>query len=130
MRNIQFSDFDQPQSYFIHPQFSDEILSLLFDMRCRTVRGIKDNFHGMYKKYECDLCNFTSQNQEHLMECLPLLTRVQRDNDVQYSDIFGIMDQQAKIVEFYSRLLVEKEKMGAVPTGANKESSGPCITLL
>ena len=82
----------------------------------------------MDNTYECDLCDFPIQNQEHLMDCLPLRKRVPRNDNVEYGYIFGTMDQQAEIVELYARLLEEKENIGGVPTGANFDNSGPCIT--
>ena len=66
---IKYTNLDNPQLYLLHPDFDNEMCSLLFNLRGRTVRNIKNNFHGMYISRCCDICGFSVQNQENMLEC-------------------------------------------------------------
>ena len=46
---INFKDLDRPQNYLGHKLFSNKLSSLIFDLRCRNVRSIKENFHKQFK---------------------------------------------------------------------------------
>ena len=57
VKYINFKDLSGPQSYLSHRSFSNKLTSLLFDLRCRNIRCIKDNFTGNIKvKYFVHFC--------------------------------------------------------------------------
>ena len=45
---IVHEDLSEPQKYLCHGSFSNKLSSLLFNLRCKVVRGIKENFHRQY----------------------------------------------------------------------------------
>ena len=42
-------DFNRPQNYLDHKLFSKKLSGLIFDLRCRNVRSIKENFYKQFK---------------------------------------------------------------------------------
>ena len=119
-----FSNIDKPQSYLTSSKLSNTEQSLLFNLRCRTVKDIKDNFSTMYGgKVECQLCSKATDNQEHILQCEVLLQQVPILNkSIKYEDIYGDMDQQYDVVILISALLVIRDRLlgeGASPTVAS-----------
>ena len=123
-----------PQKYLKSNKFTNKMSSLLYNLRCQSIRGIKDNFHSQYKNdLSCPLqCLNSSDTQEHVLFCqalVPHLTEGQKLKlaSVRYSDIFGTLDQQIDIVGMYLTLLRVRERLldtqGPAYPG---NSAGPC----
>ena len=51
VKHILFSNLNNPQEYLTSGMLTNDQSSLLFNLRCQTVNGFKDNFHGMYSNY-------------------------------------------------------------------------------
>ena len=69
IRGIKYDHF-KIQSYVTSPTFSNEMVSLLFNMRCSMTRGIKCNFPSMFRgdmkcKLKCDVPE-ALDSQQHL----------------------------------------------------------------
>ena len=43
--------------------------SLLYNLRCETVSGIRDNFHRQYPDIKCQLCLQEVDTQSHVLCC-------------------------------------------------------------
>ena len=88
VNNITFDNLYYPQKYLSSFMFTSDQCSLLFNVRCQTVKDIKDNFHRMYGgDIQCELCNNGIDNQEHLLQCQALLSIVPTDSDITYNYI-------------------------------------------
>ena len=122
--NINYTQLDNPQLYLLHPDFDNEMCSLLFNLRGRTVRNIKDNFHGMYSSMCCDMCGLSPQNQEHMLECQVLKQHIPRDQSIRYEHIYGSVEQQRNIVTLYAKLLKQHEIL--LNNLANRGSGNIC----
>ena len=139
VKNIKYTQFTKHQAYLTHPSFNDEMRRLLYNLRCKTVRGIKENFHKMYKDTKCDICYYPSQivscdTQEHTLDCSVLKSLVSRHPEIKYQHIYGSLEQQRNIVILFQKLLEKREQLlenniayrGSVVT----HSTGPYITYV
>ena len=110
-KNVIYSDFTIPQPYLTSALFDNNMSSLLFNLRCRTVKGIKDNFHSYYNNdIACELCGGTD-SQEHILQCHILKTHRPSSNPSVYSHIFGTVKQQRDVTILFTRLLVERDRL-------------------
>ena len=121
VRYICFSDLSGPQNYLSDMTFTNILRSLLFNLRCRSVKNIKDNFHQYYKgNLSCQLfCENSIDSQEHILICPGIkkhlsIKQLEVLNEVRYEHIFGDPLEQlgaAKafqlILKIQSRLLDE-----------------------
>ena len=82
VQNIQYSGLSAPQEYLMSTTFTNKKRQLLYNLRCRSVNGIKDNFHRLYgDELACPfLCPQQVDNQEHLLTCKLLITHLSASN--------------------------------------------------
>ena len=66
VKNIIFTQFSRPQEYLIHKEFDDEMKTVLYNLRCQSFQGIKENFHNKFQTHECDLCGIERDSQSPL----------------------------------------------------------------
>ena len=77
VKDITHDNLKEPQSYLVNPNFTNEECSLLFNMRCKTVKGIKDNFSSMYvNDMSCPLCHLEVDTLKHCLTCVTLKSEV------------------------------------------------------
>ena len=78
VQDIKYSGLNQPQEYLTSTSFSNKKRYLLYNLRCRSVKGIKDNFHRLYNdKVSCPfLCPQQIDNQEHIISCAPVIAKL------------------------------------------------------
>ena len=133
---FKHTSFSGPQKYLLSSKLTRKIRSHLYNLRCKSVRGIKDNFHRQFKEdLSCPLkCLNEIDTQQHLLHCQGLVPSLKESQQhllktVKYSDIFGSIDEQVKIVGIFQelvnmrkRLLTNRNQQSAYP-GSN---SGPC----
>ena len=108
---LQYTLKDKPQEYLSTKLFSNDECSMLFNLRCKTVKGFKDNFHGMNQNNLCDLCGRSEDSQMHALECHMLEVHVPRDPSISYSDIHGTVQQQKGFVVYFTALLEARERL-------------------
>ena len=84
--------------------FTNKKRQLVYNLRCRSVNDIKDNFHRLYGDEPAFpfLCPLQVDNQEHLLICQSLVTHLTSNNQnalqgVSYSHLFGTCPQQLYI---------------------------------
>ena len=79
--------------YLGNPLFNSESVTLLLALRTRTVRGIKNDFRGMFPDNLCPLSCDSPDTLQHVLECVELQQRhVSQNvtfNDIRYSDVFA-----------------------------------------
>ena len=63
VKDIKFDSLKEPLNYLKDKRFSNKMSSLILNLRCDSVNGIKGNFRKLYKgNLECQL-KFNSKNQ-------------------------------------------------------------------
>ena len=102
-RNVKHHTFKMQPYLNDHTMTKDDI-SLLFAMRAKTVRSIRNDFYNMYHTDMCPLCNQHVDTIPALMECQELLA-VHRTG-AQYEDIFSpsVDIQRAAVIQFRALL--------------------------
>ena len=111
VQNIVYDGSRKPQPYLLNKKFDNEMSSLLFNPRCKTVNSFTDNFHTWYgKEPPCRLCEKYVDSQEHALLCdviVKELTENQNQilNRTQYSDIFGNVEEQERITKMYQIII-------------------------
>ena len=90
------------QSYLNDHTMSKDDISLLFALRTKTVRGIRNDFGNMFHTNICPLCNQHVDTIPALMDCQELLA-VPRTG-AQYEDIFcpSVDIQRAAVLQYRS----------------------------
>ena len=118
VKYINYKDLSGPQNYLGHRSFSNKLTSLLFDLRCRNVRSIKDNFHRQYKgEILCPfLCITEIDSQEHLLSCQPVLKHLSDEQrgmlvEVKYEHLFGTTLEQLKVTQMFHILLKIRHRL-------------------
>ena len=134
VRNIIYSGSRVPEKYLTSPRFDNNMRSLLFNLRCRSVNEFHDNFHTMYgKEPPCRVCLTNIDSQEHSLVCSGIkeeLTDSELDmlNSLKYSDLFGNESQQFLATKMYQRILEIREFLLTKPTRhglPGQKNSGP-----
>ena len=70
VQNITYDGLRRPQQYLTSPKFDNDMCSLLFNLRVKSVNSFRDNFHTMYGKAPvCRLCYISQDSQEHALSC-------------------------------------------------------------
>ena len=97
-------------------------ISLLFAMRSRTMRSVINNF---LNNVNCSLGCSTLESQEHWIICQKTFSN--KNTKIMYTDMFGNLTQQVKIVKLFSQL--EEERMElckiAIPSSPVSLDTGP-----
>ena len=97
--------------------FSNEEVGVLSNLRSHTTRGIRSNFHQMYRNnLSCPLKCWSPSDaplrdtQEHLLVCskLNLATQTVVRGNIKYENIYGNVEDQKAIVNIFKEL-IEKQ---------------------
>ena len=68
-KHINYINLNSPQKYIKCKEFTNEEVSLLFNLRCKSVNSVKDNFHNMFgNNIQCDHCKLETDSQEHALQ--------------------------------------------------------------
>ena len=134
VKQIQYENMNKPQEYFGSKMLNNKQRSLLMNLRCKTVRGVRNNFHTFYKsEIFCPFkCKSEKDSQEHMLQChgiLSYLTIGQQEelSTVKYSDLFGSIQQQSKITQVFQFLLKIRYRLleNSQQPAYHGNSSGP-----
>ena len=108
------------QPYMRSDLFSKDDMTLLFCLRSRTVRGIKNDFSEYYKpNLSCPLCSKHLDSLPEVLNCTKLKYEVQslnketQDsiNQTNYEDIFSDILKQKQATKTYTILLKLREQL-------------------
>ena len=109
IENIIYRNFS-PQKYLSN--FTNDEVYLLSKLRSKSV-SVKENFPGMHSDLLCSLGCGVNENQQHILECQPILARSKIGSiltKVKHSDIYGPIKRQRIAVLVYSDLLKTREE--------------------
>ena len=131
VKHIEYSVNRHPQPYLTNSKFDNSMTSLLFNLRCSSVNGFKDNFHTQYgKSPPCKLlCGKGTDSQRHALYCTEIIRKLTNEelnsiNQLNYSYLFGSMEEQLQITIIYQRIL--EIRAAADETGLpGPNNSGP-----
>ena len=99
---------DKIQDYLITSQITTEEKQLLFQLRTRSY-DCRANYRNLYKnQLACFICG-QEDNQSHLLSCTTTTQGLDL-SEVQYSDIFGTVEQQVRITKLLM-LISNKRKV-------------------
>ena len=122
----------KPQPYLLNKKFDNEMSSLLFNLRCKTVNSFTDNFHTWYgKEPPCRLCKKYFDSQEHALVCDVIVKELTENQNqilkrTKYSEIFGNVEEQESITKMYQIILSIRDKILSTPQGLpGLDNSGP-----
>ena len=113
-------------AYLGSPLFNIENEKLLLALRTRTVKGMKNDFRGMYADNLCALSCNTPDTLQHVLECSVIQQYHTSKNitasEITYTDVFsGDIRKQKQATELFSELLVIRNKI----VSSQPEISGP-----
>ena len=95
--------------------FTKKNSKLLFNMTCQSVKGIRNNFHNFYdENIHCPFkCKNSYDTQAHVLSCPDHLSQYHKNdlNLVQYSDIFGSLLGQSKVIISFQQLMRVSERL-------------------
>ena len=123
VQNIRHVGLKYPQQYLKSDMFSNKIRGLLYNLRCKSVPGIRGSFHRLYNEdISCPLqCSVHIEDtQEHLLCCPKLVAHLSNSeqellNKVKYIDLFGSLTEQKDVAEMFAILLkIRKRLLGDV----------------
>jgi hypothetical protein len=118
VREIKYPEF-KIQSYMTSCLFTNSMVSTLFNMRSSMTRNIKNNFSSMFQNdMKCKLKCLPEaiDSQSHLLRCPKVLeelepAELESVKVVQYSDMFGSLEQQRKVVLSLMRIMEIRTKL-------------------
>ena len=110
-------------AYLHSPLFSSENGKLLLALRTRTVRGMKNDFSGMYSD---NLCPLSRDTLQHVLECSVLkqyhTSQNITDSNIRYTDVFSAdIRQQKQATQLFAELLEIRDRI----VNSQPEISGP-----
>ena len=112
VKYINYKYLSGPKKYLGHRSFSNKLSSLLFDLRCKNVRKINNDFHRQYKgEILCPFfCVSEIDSQEHLLSCQPVLKNLSDEQrgmlvSMKYEHLFGTTLEQLKVTQMFHILL-------------------------
>ena len=120
MKHIDHSGLNGPQEYMSHQTFNNRLTSLLYNLCCRSVNNLKDNFHNQYSaNIQCVFGCFSEiDSQEHQLKCYALRKHLSTGetlmvNSVSYNQIFGTVEEQLEVTKVFQFLLrLQKRLLG------------------
>ena len=121
VKHIKLSCLNNPQKYLTSKLLNNQMRSLLYNLRSRSVKSIKDNFHKYYKgNVFCPLKCLQVDSQEHLLCCAKVVLVLNDDQKmllgrVKYDNLFGTVEDQARVTGVFLFLLKIRTKLQDYP---------------
>ena len=112
-KNIHHENLSRTEKYMTTNKLNNKEVSLLFNLRCQSINGIKDNFHQMFKgNLKCDLCAIYVDSQEHLLQCQVLRQHINWNHEeIKYDHIYGSLQQQIEVTKLIHSLLEVRDRL-------------------
>ena len=123
VKHIQYTGERRTKAYLTHSKFNNEMVSLLYNLRCQSVNEFRDNFHTQYGQTPiCKICECHIDSQELALSCEKIKDNLNNKellelNSLTYQDIYGDEEQQLKITKMYQRILQIRDTLSNPATG-------------
>ena len=114
IKNIQYKKL-RLQTYITSQNLTEKEIQNLFALRSRMIK-VKRNFSNMYKQnLNCTFGCETEESQEHQLECESILDKLEDEKfllaELEYADLFGILQKQEEIIQIFSKILKVREEL-------------------
>ena len=122
---------NKPQEYISSKNITRRQSSLLFSLRSKTVRGIKENWSFMGQENTlCPICERHQDSQSHVINCPVMLSiKSKTNNYVIYEHIDGSLEEQIQLVQEFEKYLELRDMLlednEEYPVGLPGPHSGP-----
>lgn len=110
-RLLEHENLSKPQDYLLTNLLTNKQASLLYNLRCETVSGIRDNFHRQYSDIKCQLCLLEVDTQSHVLCCPFIKNQCKEYSSLPYDFIHGNLEEQVAITSLYSSLLEVRDRL-------------------
>ena len=120
-RLLEHDNLSKPKGYLLTNLPTNKQASLLYNLRCQTVSGIRDDFHRRYQGIKCQLCMLEIDSQSHILQCAVIKIQLSEYSSLPYHFIHGNLDGQVAITLLYSSLLEVRDR----PLNLGAGLSGP-----
>ena len=115
-----------PQEYLTGKTFTTQEISIIFGLKSRTIRGIKQNFKNQYTENTlCPICERAEDTQEHVGCCPVLLGIKPQATPPLYENIYGNVHQQKEMTQMCMLILQLRDELLA--GGTDQSPSIPVI---
>ena len=122
-------NFDKPQQYLTCKLFSNKQIALLFALKGKTVRGIRENFKNMYSDNTfCPVCQRCTDTQNHLIQCKVLQDIIPLPNEVHFSDMEGTLEQEMALIQTNEKYLALRDEPFTFNLSCVRCSLSPAVT--
>ena len=106
VRDNIYNGLQKPTQYLVNRKISYRQASIMFALRSKTLRGIKNNFKIMYSDNTlCWVCERSEDTQEHLILCKVLLNILPLEKHIEYNHMSGTEEQQVNFIQTYKKYL-------------------------
>ena len=104
---LHYEHLSGAQNYLMINKLNNKKVSILFNLRCQSVSGVKDNFHQQFRNnLMCDICGKYVDNQEHLLQCHELRKHIKwYHENIKFDHIYGSLHKQIEVTKLIFRLL-------------------------
>ena len=101
------------KNYLTTNELNNKKVSLLINLRCQSVSGVKDNFHQQFRNnLMCELCGKYLDNQVHLLKCQAIRKHIEWDHEnIKLDHIYGSLQQQIEITMLIFRFLEVRDRL-------------------
>ena len=112
VRDNVYPDLQKPQEYLTSELFTNQQCSLIFALKSKTLRGVKMNFKTMNPENDlCPLCERCQDTQPHISQCQVIQDMLPPHTSVQYSDLFGNIEQQKRFIDIFEKYLNIRDEL-------------------
>ena len=109
---MHHDNLNLPQDYLVTNKLTNKEISVLFNLRCHSIRGIRDNFQRQYHgDVKCPLCQSSVDNQKHALQCSVLKKHIYIDPAIRYEAIYGTLEEQIPVAKLFYSLLEVRERI-------------------
>ena len=111
-----YNGLQKPTEYLLNRKISYRQASIMFALRSRTLRGIKNNFKKINSENTlCWVCERSEDTQEHVLCCNVLLNILPQKKPIEYNQINGTEEQQIEFIKTYKRYLELRDELQEDP---------------
>ena len=116
VRDNIYNGLQKPTQYLVNRNISYRQASIMFALRSKTLRGIKNNFKKMYSDNTlCWVCERSEDTQEHLILCKVLLNILPLEKHIEYNHMNGTEEQQVNFIQTYEKYLELRDELQEDP---------------
>ena len=129
----KYTGIDKSQPYIRSTNITSIQCSLLFALRSKTVRGIKENWSFMAQENTlCPICERHEDSQSHVLNCQVMLSiKPKLNQHILYEHIDGTLEEQIQLVQEYEKYLelrdILLEEDDEYPVGLPGPRPGPVL---